>query len=248
MEYKILEYGEITSTNDIAIDLANRGESHGTVVIASSQTKGRGRTGRSFISNSTNGLYMSVILRPSLPCEGYNTLTPLIAVSVVNALEKTTNLVPKIKWVNDIYINDKKVCGILTEAKLSKSSFEYIVCGIGINLAPPKDGFAPEISQIAGAVFENEVPKDYKKTLYTEILNELFAYYDNIEKKSYMQKYRDCSMIIGQEVDAYFGNEVVSGVAIEICDDGALVIKCNDGSIRCFNSGEARIRRAGIAL
>ena len=109
MEYKILEYGEITSTNDIAIDLANRGEPHGTVVIASSQTKGRGRTGRSFISNSTNGLYMSVILRPSLPCESYNTLTPLIAVSVVNALEKTTNLLPKIKWVNDIYINDKKI-------------------------------------------------------------------------------------------------------------------------------------------
>ncbi len=248
MKYKILEYGEVTSSNDIATYLAKAGEPHGTVVVATSQTKGRGRTGRSFISSSENGLYMSIILRPELPCEKYNTLTPLIAVSVVNALEKTTSLRPQIKWVNDIYINERKTCGILTESKLSGNTLEYIICGIGINLAPPENGFPPEISKIAGAVFEKTAPNGYKMELCNAILDELFAYYNNIEDKSYMQKYRSYSMLIGQEVDIYVGNDIVNGMVTDIDDNGALVVKCKDGTTRAFNSGEARVRRAGASL
>ncbi len=248
MKHKILEYDTATSSNDVAIDLAKNGEAHGTAVVVHSQANGRGRSGRTFISNSVGGLYMSVILRPSLPPQHYNTLTALACVAVVNAIKKTTSKTPKIKWVNDIYINDRKVCGILTESRISKGTFEYIICGIGINIVPPQGGFDEEISKIAGSIFENDAPAGYKMTLCNAILDELFAYYDKIEEKSYMSKYKEYSFIVGCEVDVYFGNEIINGIAIDIDENAGLVIKCKDGEIRHFNSGEARVRRAGDSL
>jgi BirA family biotin operon repressor/biotin-[acetyl-CoA-carboxylase] ligase len=248
MKHKILEYDIATSSNDIARELAQNGAKHGTTIVVNSQTKGRGRSGRAFISNSTNGLYMSIILRPELPPQHYNTLTALACVSVVNAIEKTTDKAPKIKWVNDIYINDRKICGILTESKISYGKFEYIICGIGINISPPQNGFDAEISKIAGAIFESVAPNDYKMTLCNAILDEFFAYFDNLEKKSYMPKYKEYSMIIGSEVDVYWGNEIISGIACDIGEDAELIIKCQNGTTRAFNSGEARVRKAGEGI
>ena len=248
MKHKILEYDLATSSNDIAKDLAQNGAEHGTTVIVHSQTNGRGRSGRAFISNSENGLYMSIILRPTLPPQTYNTLTALACVAVVNAIEKTTSRAPKIKWVNDIYINDRKICGILTESQISQGTFEYIICGIGVNITPPKNGFDAEISNIAGAIFEKNAPIDYKMALCNIILDELFTYYDKIEEKAHMPKYKEYSMIIGKEVDVYQGNKVINGVAYDIGDNAELIVKCNGGTIRTFSSGEARVRRAGEIL
>lgn len=248
MKHKILEYDRATSSNDIAKDLAQNGAEHGTTVVVHSQTNGRGRSGRAFISSSESGLYMSIILRPTLPPQSYNTLTALACVAVVNAIEKTTSKSPKIKWVNDIYINDRKICGILTESQISQGTFEYIICGIGINIIPPKNGFDAEISNIAGAIFEKNAPKNYKMTLCNAILDELFTHYNKIEEKSYMPKYREYSMILGEEVDVYQGNKIISGIAYDIGEDAELIIKCNDGTSKSFNSGEARVRRAGAGL
>ena len=248
MDYKILWYDSATSSNDIAKELAEKNEPHFTTIVVNSQTKGRGRTGRSFISSSENGLYMSMILRPNKECSYYNTLTPMIAVAVLRALEKTAGVSPKIKWVNDLYLNDKKICGILTESKLNSNGYEYIICGIGVNITLPENGFDNEIAQIAGAVFENTAPKNYKETLCKAIITELISLYNLECKEEYMKAYKENSLIIGLDVDVYVGDKVYSGKAIDIDENGELVVECINGEIKSFNSGEARVRKSGVPL
>lgn len=248
MNNKILIYEKATSSNDIARELAEKGEGHATAVVVLSQTSGRGRMGRSFISNSENGLYMSIILRPSLDMEAYKTLTAMTCVAVLRAIEKTANVFPKIKWVNDLYLNDRKICGILAESKLGAPYFEYIICGIGINITPPLEGFDPEISKIAGAVFEKEAPQGYKMELCEAILNEFFALYDSLPKKDFMKEYKLKSSIIGKTVDVYAGDSIIQGTAIDIDENAELVVKCSNGEVRSFNSGEARVRKSGESL
>ena len=248
MNIKIQRYKQASSSNDIARELASAPDSHGTVIVVDSQTNGRGRMGRHFISSSENGLYMSIILKPDGSCEKYNLLTPLASVAVLKAIERLADVRPRIKWVNDIYLNDKKICGILTESKISENGFEYIICGIGVNITAPSGGFDKEISSIAGAIFEGEAPNDFKMQLCKSITEQFFKYYDAIDNKEFMNIYREKSSIIGCEVDVYCGNEIVSGIATDIDQNGALCIKCKDGSARCFNSGEARVRARGVAL
>ena len=240
-------YDVATSSNLIAKELACSYAKEGTVVVVKSQTNGRGRLGRSFISNSENGLYMSLILRPKISIDKCIDITTLAAVATLEAIEKTSQARAQIKWVNDIYINDRKVCGILTESAYNneENCLDYVICGIGINILPPQNGFDEEIKDIAGAIFENEAPLDYKAILCASIIDCFFKYYNELDNKAYMSAYKEKSSIIGQNVDVYRGNEIVSGVAIDITDNAELVVKKENGEICVFNSGEARVRRTG---
>lgn len=246
----IILYDVASSSNTLAKELAKNGKKEGTVVIVKSQTKGRGRLGRSFISNSENGLYMSIILRPQIPADKCIDITVLAATAVLEAIESTSNIAPQIKWVNDIYIKDKKVCGILTESSYNyeANNLDFVVCGIGVNITPPKDGFDQEIKDIAGAIFENEAPNEYKSILCAKIIDNLLKYYKELDKKAYLHTYKEKSNIIGKSVDVYNGNEIVRGVAIDINDKAELVVKKKNGDICVFNSGEARVRKAGEKL
>lgn len=248
MDVKILTYEQASSSNDIAKELAVKENSHGTVVVVNSQTSGRGRMGRSFISSSQNGLYMSIVLKPDKEVEKYSLLTAMSCVAVVNAIKECTGVDAQIKWVNDVYLNDKKICGILTESKLSANGYEYIICGIGVNVLTPHGGFDEEISSIAGALLDGPVDPEFKLTLCKAIVKEFFKYYDNIEAEEFMPLYREKSCIIGCDVDVYFGNDIIPATVIDIDNNAALVVKCQSGEIRRFNSGEARVRRSGQTL
>jgi BirA family biotin operon repressor/biotin-[acetyl-CoA-carboxylase] ligase len=206
--------------------------------------------GRSFLSSSENGLYMSVILRPKIPAEECVNITVLGAVAVLEAIEELTNKQAQIKWVNDIYINDKKCCGILTEASIDVKSggLNYAIIGIGVNLCPPKGGFDKEIQDIACGVYEDTCPSDFKYKLCAQIVNKLFKYYDSIQSKSYLKQYKEKSYIIGKEVDVYVGNECFVGTAVDIDENANLIVKDKKGVLRTFNSGEARVRRAGTSI
>ena len=244
----ILIYDTADSSNTIAKELAIHGENEFTTVIVKHQTNGRGRLGRSFISNSENGLYMSIILRPNLSPDRCIDITTLTAVSVLEAIEETSNTSPSIKWINDIYINEKKVCGILTESSFDGARVSYVVVGIGINIIPPENGFDDTIKDIATSIYEKDAPKGYKELLCAKIIDKLIYHYSKIEEKSFMSKYKEKSNILGKEVDVYRGNDIIKGTAIDINENAELVVKTEKGDICVFNSGEARVRKRGAAL
>lgn len=247
---KILIYEKESSSNTLAKSLCQNGEGEGTVVIVKSQSEGKGRLGRRFISNSENGLYLTITLKPKIPADKSLFITVLGAVALSEAISKTSGKDAKIKWVNDIYIDDKKCAGILTEAQLNIETgmLDYAVIGMGINIAPPNGGFDPEIKDIATGIFENNAPCGYKSRLCAEIIDRFFYYYNQIEnKESYMKKYVEKSNIIGKEVDMHVGDKITSGVAIDIDSNASLVVKTKD-NILTFSSGEARVREKGKCL
>ncbi|MBQ7225109.1 MAG: biotin--[Clostridia bacterium] len=246
-EHNIYIYKKETSSNTVAKELCRDGEGEGSVVIVESQTAGKGRMGRSFISESENGLYMSIILRPTIPADRCVNITVLCAVSVLEAIEKLTGKECRIKWVNDIYIGDKKCCGILTEASIDFESgaMQYAVVGIGVNMCPPKGGFDKDIADIACGIYENECPHGFKAKLCAEIINRFFHHYRCIENKEYINLYREKSNIIGNPVDVFVGERVISGIAVDIDCDARLVVKDDSGVSHSFSSGEARVKRQG---
>lgn len=245
---EIKAYDTVSSTNIVAKELAQNGAEEFTVVTAKSQTNGKGRLGRSFISNSENGLYMSMILRPNPSDDSCVHITALSAVAVLEAIKETSNISPSIKWINDIYINEKKVCGILAEASFDNSKLNHVIVGIGVNILPPKNGFDDSIKDIATSIYENESPSSYKELLCAKIIDKLIFYYQNIESKSYMRVYKENSNIIGKSVDVYRGNDIIKGIAIDINEKAELVVKTEKGDICVFNSGEARVRKQGDTL
>lgn len=238
-------YKEESSSNTLAKHLARDGEEEGSVVVVESQTMGRGRLGRSFISKSENGLYMSIILRPSISASECVSITVLCAVAVLESIEELTGKECTIKWVNDIYIGEKKCAGILTEASFNFESggVEYAIVGVGVNLSPPQGGFEKEIEEIACGVYENEYPKGLKAKLCASIVNKLFDYYKDIEKKEFIKKYKAKSNIIGKSVDVYLGEKIICGDAIDIDENANLVVVDETGQRHVFNSGEARVRK-----
>lgn len=245
-EHAIHIYKKESSSNTVAKALCNEGEKHGSVVIVESQTNGRGRMGRSFLSSSENGLYMSVILRPQASADKCVSITAASAVAVSRAIEKTSGVATGIKWVNDVYIGEKKCAGILTEASvdLENGGLQYVIVGIGVNLCPPKGGFDKEIEEIACGVYEKECPWGYKARLCAEIVNNLFALYSSLESKSYLKEYKEKSIIIGKDVDVYLGEKIIRGVATDIDENANLTVIDEDGVKHTFNSGEARVRKA----
>ena len=225
----------VTSTNTIMKEAAKHGKETYSVLIASSQTAGRGRKGRSFYSPDGSGIYMSVLLRPE---NGINPLhiTTDAAVAVANALEKLSGEIAEIKWVNDIYIRDRKVAGILAEASVGEGG--YVVLGIGINVLEPEGGFPDDIKMRAGSVFRENA--DFlREKIAIEILKELYLKRTDEEVLS---EYRNRSIIDGKDIDIIKNGSVERAVALTIDDDYSLVVKKEDGSIENINSGDVSIR------
>ena len=245
-EHKLYIYKKEGSSNTVAKALCQTGEAEGSVVIVESQSAGRGRLGRSFLSSSENGLYMTLILRPRIPVSECVNITVACAVAVAQAIEETSGVKTGIKWVNDIYINDKKCAGILTEASIDfeGGGVQYAVVGIGVNLCPPKGGFDPEIEEIACGVYENEYSKGYKSLLCAQIINNFFDLYERLGERKYKEAYKEKSIIIGKEVDVYVGDNVFGGIAVDIDENANLVVEDGNGQLHTFGSGEARVRKS----
>ena len=166
----------VTSTNTVMKEKAEHGAPEGLVVVSSEQTAGRGRRGKQFISKGGTGIYFSILLRPELNPRDALLITTCAAAAVSEAIEKNSDIKTKIKWVNDIYSGDKKICGILTEAAfdMEGGGLNYAVLGIGINIYFPENSLPDEIKNIAGAVFKNE---DYDREAVSRITLALFFFH-----------------------------------------------------------------------
>ena len=238
-------YKTTSSTNEVAKKLALSGAKHGTVVISEEQTQGKGRMGRSFYSPANTGIYMSIILRPTLTAMDSVLITTSSSVAICDAIHKVTGIECQIKWINDIYINNKKIGGILTEASTNFESgtIDYLILGIGINFNNPKDDFPDNLKEIAGSLYKGNSNGINRNMLCAEILNNILSIIPKIKDFDFISEYKKRSIILNQEIMYISGGIYSKGKAIDINNDGSLVIKHDDGSIKILNSGEVSIRR-----
>lgn len=240
---KIIVLEKVDSTNNYAKQLASKGAAHGTLVTAEIQTSGKGRFGRNFCSPKCGSIYMSVILRPDTDMESSQLLTSCIATAAAEALDKVCGTDVKVKWVNDLFLNGKKICGILTEASLNfeNGRLEYAVAGIGINLRSIKNTFPEELLSIATSI-EDETGKTFGRCrIIAEILKNIDSFTAEIEKKTFLDEYRRRSFIIGKRIVVSKYKEERMAQAVGIDESAGLVVRYDDGTMETLNSGEARI-------
>jgi len=241
-------YQSITSTNTVLKRMAAEGASEGLTLIAGAQTEGRGRMGRSFYSPADSGVYLSLLLRPDCSAEEATRLTACAAVAAAEAIEELSGLSAGIKWVNDILVAGKKVCGILTEASIDCESgmMNYVIIGIGINTRIPVGDFPEELREIAGAVFGNEPIPELRCRLAASVLNKLWGYYEQLGSNAVYEEYKKRSVVIGAPINILpRGKDPEPAIALDIAPDFSLLVRTEDGTVRRLNSGEISIRLKG---
>lgn len=230
----------ISSTNDRAKALASEGKRN-ICVIADRQTGGRGRMGRSFYSPSGCGLYLSVAFAPKVHGEDSALLTTYAAVAVWECIRELTGMTADIKWVNDVYLHGKKVCGILAESKIDYTTgmFDYAVLGIGINVK--KTPFPDELAAIASDL-ETEtgvcIDREELTALLLQKLSDMEAAF---ETRAFMQTYRANCLVLGKEIEVIRGGERFAAHALDVTDRGELLIRVGDET-RVLQSGEVSVR------
>lgn len=241
-EFDIHLYKTLISTNMTLRDMAKNGCAERTVVIAEGQSAGRGRLGHTFSSPSGTGLYMSVLLRPKVSAERSVMITVAAAVAVLRAIEETCNIKAEIKWVNDIYVGSKKVCGILAESVFDAcGNVDHTVLGIGVNVFAPNGGFDKDISDIAGALFNKPVPS-MREELAARILTYV-SYYAEAGLELSFDEYRTHQMLIGRRIDVIKGDDHVPATAISVDDMCRLVVRYDNGRVEALSSGDVSTRR-----
>ena len=236
----------VTSTNTELKELAAQGAEEGTVLLAEEQTAGRGRLGRSFYSPFGSGLYMSILLKPEqLPTKAAR-LTTMAACAAALAIEELTGRDVGIKWVNDLYMDGKKVCGILTEASMSLESgrLERAVVGIGVNLREPEGGFPPELRSIVGAVWGADCGEtNLRNTLAARILDHFAEYYLHPDSDDCYLTYKQRSFLLGKEINILHPDGSHSpATALSVDRNYRLVVRLADGREALLNSGEVSVR------
>ena len=234
-------HDRLDSTNNRAKALAAAGARQGTVVIADSQSSGRGRQGRSFFSPDHSGVYLTIVLKPDCAPEQAGLLTSLAAVATARAVEKTADVKADIKWVNDLYIGDKKICGILSEAGLGMEAgrLEYAMVGIGVNTA--RMSFPPELKEIATSIGNECAEAPDRNRLIAEILNETEALLGDLETGRFLEESRRRSNVIGRTVTVMEGEKRYPAKAVDIDSQGRLVIETTTGRT-CLNYGEVSLK------
>ncbi|MBQ0001142.1 MAG: biotin--[acetyl-CoA-carboxylase] ligase [Clostridiales bacterium] len=234
----------VPSTNQAAKRAAISGEAgHGSFVLARSQSAGRGRRGRQFYSPEESGLYLSVILEPKGNLQESLLLTTAAATAVYRAVKKICGIDLDIKWVNDLYLNGKKVCGILTEAitDFESGDIEFAIVGIGLNLYEDPEGFPEELRHIAGGIFPDKYAamKADRNALVAEIVNQLL---DELDDLHISEEYLSRNIVPGRQISILDGDRSREAFAIKICEDGRLLVREADGTETMLSFGEVSVR------
>ncbi len=241
----ILFFNELDSTNNKAKELAKAGAPHGTAVIAGHQTAGRGRLGRRFESPGGTGIYMTVILRPGSDLENSLFLTAAAGTAVCRSIRELTGAEAGIKWVNDIYTDGRKVCGILAEAVTGgrTGELECVAVGIGINFNTPQNAFSEEVRDRGiCSLFESREPDITREQLIARILDEFLQICDSPDSRSFLEDYRRWSVILGKSVDLIRGSERKRVRVLDIGENGGLLVITADGKREEITSGEISVR------
>jgi BirA family biotin operon repressor/biotin-[acetyl-CoA-carboxylase] ligase len=235
---------QVTSTNTLCREAATAGADEWTVLIAASQTAGRGRQGHTFWSPDHSGVYLSVLVRPDWPIDTVITaLTPLAAVAAARAVESISERQADIKWVNDVYCDKKKVCGILVEGHPNAQTdrFSYAVVGVGFNVFPPKGGFPEEIRNRAGAVLE-EPSAFARERLAAAFLNEFYTLYQSLPTVAFHGEYTRRALRLGRSVSVPTEAGERAAEVLDVTERFELRVRFEDGAVRDLNSGDVSVR------
>lgn len=245
MNFTLLRFDTIESTNTEALNQAKQGAEEGLCIVAGEQTAGRGRHGRTWVSAKDAGLYFSIVLRPKIEIKFLPLLTLMSAIVVAEVLQELYDLKPDIKWANDVHINGRKICGILAEMTETKKGLAVVV-GIGINLTSAN--FPPELKEIATSI-ENETGKKTDTQDILENLTKQFAKFYRIfsdvggEVKIREEWAKRSSYFFGKSVRVRIENETIFGKTCGIEENGALRVKTDDGEIKIVQAGDVEMLR-----
>ena len=237
-DIEVICYPSIDSTNTQAKRLVSENKQNDMLIIAEEQTAGRGRQGKSFYSPPLTGIYFSLVTHPMAPLQNVVTATTAASVAVCRAVEKMTDKKPKIKWVNDVYLDGKKICGILTEAvtDFETQTVTSVIIGIGTNIRTFDFPDSVENATSLGVEIK-------RADLIAEIANELYAIMRS-DCREFIDYYRSHSMIIGEKINFIRDKRITPATALAIDEQGGLVVELEDGSTTVLRSGEISIRRA----
>lgn len=243
--HKVIWLESVDSTNTYIRQLARQGEREGLVVISDEQTAGRGRRGRSFQSTRGLGLYLSVLLRPSVTPEQAADLTAWTAVAVCNGIEAACGVRPRIKWINDLILNGKKLCGILTESVLNgDGTLACTVVGIGINVSHTPEDFDPDLRHMATSLsMELGRPVDGKALArhVIQALDDLYGRFPHDTPACVAQYRADC-LTPGSAVRLVTPADSREAQALDIDESFRLLVRLADGSQQAISSGEVSVR------
>ena len=241
---KVYYRNETESTNEDARELAEEGMEHGALVVAKHQTGGKGRRGRSWECESGNSVAMSLLLHPEFSPEKAPMLTLLTALSVAEVLEKLTEADIKIKWPNDILINRKKVCGILTEMRAEEGVIDHVVVGVGINVN--QNGMPEEIAGFATSLLMEMGQRYGRADIMVAIMEYFEGYYDDflehLDLSAVVDAYDSYLINRGAQVKVLDPQGEYTGTAQGINDYGELIVQKDDGTFARVSSGEVSVR------
>ncbi|NLI90026.1 MAG: biotin--[acetyl-CoA-carboxylase] ligase [Epulopiscium sp.] len=241
---EIYRYEEVTSTNEVARNMAKEGASEGLVVIADSQNKGRGRLGRSWQSPKGQGVWMSVITRPQIQVQDIPAITLITGLAVCKAIRQTTSLPAYIKWPNDIVVDGKKVCGILTQMSGDASKINYVIIGIGINVNI--ESFPEELEEVATSL-KIEGGQNYdREEISISTLEFLELYYKEYIKvgslENVLDKYKDLCITLKNQVLVLDDKKPYKATPLDIDKRGGLIVVREDGGKETIKFGEVSVR------
>ena len=245
---RIVYHEEVTSTQDVAKELARRGAEEGTVVICEKQVGGRGRRGRNWVSLPYVGVYISIILRPRVKPSEVLQIPLLAGVAVCRAIEKVTPLKPRIKWPNDIILGGKKTAGILTEMSAEVDEVDYVVLGIGVNVNTPISLMPEDVREIATSLAA-ECGDNVSRVRFTQhLLSELETLYDEFLACGFdaiRERWKALDKTIGSRVKISGVDEEMVGEVVDIDREGFLILKGEDGEVKRIVSGDVSLRPYG---
>lgn len=231
------------STNTDAKKAALNGAQNHSVFLAKEQTAGKGRLGRRFFSPKS-GIYVSVIFQPQNPLSEPGLVTTATAVAVCRAIEEAVHIKTSIKWVNDIFFNQKKVCGILCEAitDMESGQISRVITGIGINFMHPENGYPEELKDIAGALFSTQATCTRSK-LTAILLNHLIPTIDQLNPNDFIPEYKKRMFLLGQTIEYQQNGQTQTAKAMDIDVQGGLVVKTEDNKLVTLKTGEVSIKK-----
>ncbi|MBN2453862.1 MAG: biotin--[acetyl-CoA-carboxylase] ligase [Candidatus Omnitrophica bacterium] len=244
---KILSYRKVDSTNTIAYGLAEKGLEEGAVIIADEQTGGRGRQGRVWNSPPGSGIYMSIILRPGMAPNEIPKITLVAAVAVAKAVRQFTGLPAIIKWPNDILVNRRKVCGILTEMKAEQDRIGFIVLGIGVNVNTRHKDLPKTASSLKEELRRHGGDNDLSRVeLVKKILEAVDRHYNLLKKKGsgpIIEEWKELSAMLGARIRVALPNRSFEAQAHDIDQDGSLVVRLDSGMLQKVAAGDVEMIR-----